>query len=60
MKRLGEKVAADLAIVLHYNQMEAEMQYIHGGMPISDAREQAAREWSLWEPEDEDQEQQEA
>ena len=57
MKRLGEKVAADLAIVLEYNRSEAVQQYIQAGMPISDAREQANLEWTLWEPEDEEQEQ---
>ena len=36
---------------------EAVHQYIQAGMPISDAREQANLEWTLWEPEDEEQDQ---
>ena len=43
----------DLALVLQTAMWDAMDQYLKAGMPPTDAREQAEREWLMLEPEDE-------
>lgn len=44
----------DLALVLQTAMWEADARYLKAGMPPTDAREQAEREWLMLEPEDEE------
>lgn len=46
----------DLALVLQTAMWEAKDQYLKAGMPPTDAREQAEREWLMLEPEDDGEE----
>lgn len=53
--RLQEQgIADDLALVLQVAMWDAFDQYEKAGMPPTDAREQAEREWLLMEPEESD------
>lgn len=42
-----------LAFVLMHQMLDQEKAYLKAGMPLTDAREQAERDWLLKEPEDE-------
>lgn len=46
----------DLALVLQVAMWESEKRYLKAGMPPTDAREQAEREWLMLEPEDDGEE----
>lgn len=50
----AHKAAVPLAHVLLERAIKSTQAYLLAGMPLSDAREQAEREWLLREPEDED------
>lgn len=45
-------VAQKLADVLQARMWQAAQEYLDSGMPLSDAREQAEREWLWMEPEE--------
>ncbi len=57
-KMLSELMAAGLAekfaMVLLEKQYQSMREYLQAGMPPTDAREEADREWLLMEPEAED------
>jgi len=46
--------AEDLALVVQVAMWDAVEQYERSGMPPTDAREQAEREWLMMEPEEEE------
>ena len=48
-----QNLLAPLAFVLVDKMLEQEKAYLKAGMPLTDAREQAERDWLLKEPEDE-------
>ena len=47
------KILDDLALVLQMAMWESEEAYSQSGMPLTDAREQAEREWLMLDPENE-------
>lgn len=56
-KRLqADNLAEDLALVVQAAMWESKEQYQKAGMPPTDAREQAEREWLMLEPEEEEEE----
>jgi len=54
LKKLGAHAAEDYALVLNTRMWDSAKVYERAGMPPTDARQEAEKEWLLLEPEEEE------
>jgi len=56
LRKLGAHAAEDYALILNTRMWDAAKEYERAGMPLTDARQEAEKEWLLLEPEADEEE----